>query len=465
MNISSVNIIILAAGAGTRMYSGTPKLLHKIAGRSMLAHVASTAADLARDMVVPAKDGPHRIIIVHAPDQHKLFAEELTHEFDGGLSQHHAFEVMFAEQATALGTGHAIMSGLSAVQDPRPTLVLNGDQPIMPQAALQDMLQAAQEGVLAIAAFTPADPHGYGRLLQQTDGNISGIVEQKDATPEQCAINLCYAGAMVIPPAAVSLLEHIDNNNAAGEYYATDLIALAHAAGIAVRPHLFAAQDISAVNTLEQLAAAEKLWQQHKRRAMLQTGVQMLAPDTVFFSVDTQIAPGSVIEPNVFFARRVHIKGPSLIRAFSYLEDTIIGEDCILGPFCRTRPYSVLGNDVRLGNFVEIKKAHIADHTRVNHLSYLGDCKIEKNVNIGAGVITCNYNGVSKNDTVIRQNAFVGSNSSLVAPLVVAENSIIGAGSVMNEDNREGDLTLARNRQVNLSGGALRYRQREIGKK
>lgn len=450
--LDTVNILILAAGHGKRMGSSVPKVLHTIGGRSMLSHVVATAFALEEHFHVA------QIGIVHGSNHLADFQANITAEFP-----EKADEIVFAEQTERLGTGHAVQCGLPVFRDTLPLLVLYGDQPLMRASGLAAMLQTLQNHALCIAGFETDTPHGFGRLVQDTPGGITAIVEEKDASAEVRAIRLCNAGVMALGSEVLPCLEKLQADNATQEYYLTDLVALANDLGLAVQHQTFPCAEMASVNTLAQLAEAEALWQQQKRAELLGGGVQMLAPETVYFSVDTEIAPGCFIEPNVVFARGVSVAQDTRILAFSHLEKASVGANCQVGPYARLRPNSTLESDVKVGNFVEIKNSRLQSRTRANHLAYLGDCFIEPRVNIGAGTITCNYDGISKHHTHIGENAFIGTNSSLVAPLSVGKDSIVGAGSVITDNIENDDLSLERNKQIIIRGGAKRLRERQQG--
>lgn len=446
-----INILILAAGHGNRMGGAHPKVLHSIGRRSMLSHVVATALEIEAHLEVA------QIGIVHGPDHYEAFLTDIATEFP--LVQQ---DIVFTEQTERLGTGHAVQCGRSVFQQSLPLLVLYGDQPLMGAEGLAAMALAVQQDhALCIAGFETKKPCGLGRLIQNAAGEVTAIVEEKDATEEQRAIQLCNAGVMALSTEMIPLVDQLSTENVAQEYYLTDLVALANGEKRSIQHKIFPPEEMASVNTLAQLAAAEALWQQQKRAYFLDHGVQMLAPETVYFSVDTEIAPDCFIEPNVVFARGVSVAKNTRILAFSHLELANIGQNCQVGPYSRLRPNSNLEDNVKVGNFVEIKNARLQSHTRANHHAYLGDCFIEPRVNIGAGTITCNYDGQSKHPTHIGENAFIGTNSSLVAPLKIGKNSIVGAGSVISDDIDDNDLSLERNKQVIIRGGAQRHRERQ----
>lgn len=419
----------------------------------MLSHVVATAIELDELLDVA------QIGVVHGPDQYPSFQADITAEFPE-LKQ----DIVFSEQTERLGTGHAVRCGLPAFNDTLPLLVLYGDQPLMGAEGLAAMMRTLQDHALCIAGFKTDHPHGFGRLLKDTAGNIAAIVEEKDATEDQKDITLCNAGLMALSTDILPLIQDLEAENAAEELYLTDLVALGNAQNLSVQHITFSFEEMASVNTLAQLATTEALWQQKKRTELLQQGVQMLAPETVYFSVDTQIATGCFIEPNVVFARGVSVAEDTRILAFSHLEQANIGQKCQIGPYARLRPKTILEDDVKIGNFVEIKNSRLQSRVRANHLAYLGDSFIEPRVNIGAGTITCNYDGKAKHSTHIGENAFIGTNSSLVAPLNIGKNSIVGAGSVISDDIEDNDLSLERNKQVIIRGGARRHRERKVGK-
>lgn len=435
------------------MGTSLAKVLHTIGRRSMLCHVLACIEQLGTRYTIA------ETLVVHDPDQQELFEENITLELPD-----FAPSVGYALQQEQLGTGHAVQCGVQQFSANHPLLVLFGDQPLMQKTGVENMIMALNENALCLSTFQPPDPTGLGRVVLDTDNKVSAIVEEKDANPEQKQITLCNSGIMAIAPAALELLPQLSNNNAAKEYYLTELVTLARKEDLSVQHCVFPAHEMASVNTLAELSSAEAIWQQGARLKHLQAGVQMLAPETVYFSVDTEIGAGTFIEPNVVFGRGVRIESNTKILAFSHIEQAHIGAKCQIGPFSRIRPQSVIDHDVRVGNFVEIKNAHLESRTRAGHLAYLGDCRIEPDVNIGAGTITCNFDGLKKNRTHIGRNAFIGSNSSLVAPVHIGKDCVVGAGSVISNSVPDYALTLERNRQLIVNNGAKRLRERETAK-
>ncbi|WP_349364636.1 MAG: bifunctional UDP-N-acetylglucosamine diphosphorylase/glucosamine-1-phosphate N-acetyltransferase GlmU [Roseitalea porphyridii] len=432
--------IILAAGAGTRMKSALPKVLHPVAGLPMVAHVTGCARAAGSEALA--------IVVGHGGDR--------VRETLGALEG----QARFFTQHEQLGTANAVSAALPAIEEGfDDVLVLFGDTPLV----TPDTLGAARAGLadgadLVVVGFRPADPHGYGRLIEQ-DGQLVAIREHKDATDEERAIGFCNGGLMAFAGAHLAgLLDAIGNDNAKGEFYLTDAVQIARERGLTVRAIEAPVEDVLGINTMAELAEAEAIWQARRRRELMLGGVTMAAPETVFLSHDTRIAPGVTVEPNVWFGPGVTVASGARIRAFSHIEGAQIGADAEIGPFARLRPGTRLGAKTKVGNFVETKNAEIAEGAKVNHLTYMGDATVGAGANIGAGTITCNYDGFSKHHTTIGAGAFVGSNSSLVAPVTVGANAYVGSGSVITENVPEDALGIGRARQVNKDGLAARLR-------
>lgn len=432
--------IILAAGAGTRMKSALPKVLHPVAGLPMVAHVTGCARAAGSEALA--------IVVGHGADR----VRETLSALEG--------QARFFTQHEQLGTANAVSAALPVIEEGfDDVLVLFGDTPLV----TPDTLGAARAGLadcadLVVVGFRPADPHGYGRLIEQ-DGQLVAIREHKDATDEERAIGFCNGGLMAFGGTHLAgLLDAIGNDNAKGEYYLTDAVQIARERGLTVRAIEAPVEDVLGINTMAELAEAEAIWQARRRRGLMLGGVTMAAPETVFLSHDTQIATGVTLEPNVWFGPGVTVASGTRIRAFSHIEGARIAENAEIGPFARLRPGTRLGAKTKVGNFVETKNAAIADGAKVNHLTYMGDATVGAGANIGAGTITCNYDGFSKHHTTIGAGAFVGSNSSLVAPVTVGANAYVGSGSVITENVSEDALGIGRARQVNKEGLAARLR-------
>jgi len=439
--------VVLAAGVGTRMLSTRGKVLHKIAGLEMVCHVLASLR----------QSGCHKIALVVGQKAAEL--EKTARNFEP------AVEIYCQDKP--LGTAHAALAARPALERAQNSdvLIVFGDTPLLQSQALTKMRLALAEGAdLVVSGFTTPDPTGYGRLIEE-NGQLTAIIEEKDATSAQRKITFCNGGVVALRGKhALALLEQVGNNNAAGEYYLPDIVAIAHAQGLNVRAVEIDADNVVGVNTRAQLAMAEALWQTRFRQAVMTAGVTLIAPESVYFSYDSEIAADVVIEPHVFFGPGVKIGRGTRIRAFSHIEGAIIGENTEIGPFARLRAGTHLHESVKVGNFCEIKQAHIGRASKINHLSYIGDAEIGGGVNIGAGTITCNYDGVNKWRTVIGEGAFIGSNSALIAPLAIGEGAYIASGSVITKNVEEQALAFGRARQINKPERAhlLRRRQRDI---
>jgi bifunctional UDP-N-acetylglucosamine pyrophosphorylase/glucosamine-1-phosphate N-acetyltransferase len=422
--------IILAAGLGTRMKSALPKTLHKIAGRSMLRHLLSSCEAVF-----------DRIVVVLGPDMDSVRAEAAPHTC---VVQH-----------DRLGTAHAALQAVEQFGTGE-VAILYADNPLIRTPTLRAMLDRRAKGDagLALLAFRPADAARYGRVV--TDGGyVSRIVEWADANDAERAIGLCNAGVMCAAAADMTRwLQAVRNDNAKREYYLTDTVALARQEGAQVAAVEAPADEVAGVNSRPELAAAEATLQSWLRTAAMEAGVTMTDPTSVFLQSDTQFEPDVTIEPNVVFGPGVSIATGAVIRAHSHLEGCTIGRDCIVGPFARIRPGTVLDHDVHIGNFVEVKASTLAAGVKASHLTYLGDASVGEDTNIGAGTITCNYDGVFKHRTTIGARVFIGSDTALVAPVTVGDGASVAAGSVIVTDVAPGALALARGRQVEKPGRA-----------
>jgi bifunctional UDP-N-acetylglucosamine pyrophosphorylase / glucosamine-1-phosphate N-acetyltransferase len=440
--------MILAAGSGTRMNSDIPKVLHPVAGRPMIAHL-SAALEPLRPAASIAVIGPRMGEVA------RLVAPAGT-----------------AVQDPPLGTGDAVRIGLAALADrlaPKgdidAVLVLCGDTPLLRSESLARLVDEQRRAPAAVllAGMRPSDPGPYGRLVAGPDGGIRRVVEAADAGPEERAIGLVWGGIMLIAARHASeLVDALDRNNAKREFYLTGIVAVASDRGLACRAVELPEEELVGINSRAELAAAEALMQTRLRCAAIEGGATLVAPETVFLSADTRLARDVVVEPNVVFGPCVAVGEGTRIRAFSHLEGATIGADCIVGPYARLRPGAVLEGEVHVGNFVEVKAASLGHGVKANHLAYLGDSEIGADSNIGAGTITCNYDGVDKHRTLIGERAFIGSNTALVAPVRVGDGAIVAAGSVVTRDVPADALTIARGRQVDKPGraGAMRARQR-----
>jgi bifunctional UDP-N-acetylglucosamine pyrophosphorylase/glucosamine-1-phosphate N-acetyltransferase len=430
--------IVLAAGEGTRMRSARPKVLHAIAGRSLIAHTL----DVVREA------GGTTTAVVVGPD-----ADSVATEAKGVLPDAEIFV-----QAERRGSAHAVLAARRAIaRGPDDILVIFGDTPLIRPQTLCRMRQALAEGAaLAVLGFRPRDPSGYGRILLE-GGQIVAIREELDASTAERKIDLCNGGLMAFAGAsALAILDRIGNDNRKGEFYLTDAIAISRAMGCKAVVIETEEDDVRGVNTKAQLAEAEALLQQRLRKAALEAGVTLVAPETVFLSADTTFGRDVLVEPFVVFGPGVTVEDNAVIRSFSHLDRARVGKGASVGPYARLRPGARLEADVHIGNFVEIKEALIETGAKANHLSYIGDATVGAGANVGAGTITCNYDGVAKHRTEIGKNAFIGSNSALVAPVKVGDGAYIGSGSVITHDVPPDALAVARGRQVIKQGWARR---------
>ncbi|WP_018697913.1 bifunctional UDP-N-acetylglucosamine diphosphorylase/glucosamine-1-phosphate N-acetyltransferase GlmU [Amorphus coralli] len=422
--------IILAAGEGTRMRSQTPKVLHEIARRPMIGHVlkAAEAADVARRAVV----------VGHGAE---TVAKAVT-----------AFDPAAAvfEQTERLGTAHAVRAASPAVTDDLDDVViLYGDVPLVTSDTVARLRAGLAAGAdLVVLGFEAQDPSGYGRLVME-DRALVAIREEREASDAERAITLCNSGMLAVRAGRLlPLLEAIGNDNAKGEYYLTDAIAIARQEGLVVSVEITAEAELMGVNDRAQLAAAEAAFQASARQRLLASGVTLQVPDTVIISADTVIEPDAVIEPHVVFGPGVKVGTGAAIHAFSHLEGAVVEAGASIGPYARLRPGSVVREKGKIGNFVETKNTEVGVGAKINHLSYVGDASVGAGANIGAGTITCNYDGVSKFRTVIGEGAFIGSNSALVAPVTIGDTAYVGTGSVITDDVPAASLAIARGRQV-----------------
>lgn len=425
--------IILAAGLGTRMKSSLPKTLHRLAGRSMLRHLLASCETVF-----------DRIVVVLGPDMEAVRKEAAPHTC---VVQHER-----------LGTAHAAMQAIEQFGNGE-VAVLYADNPLIRPATLRRLLDGHTPQGLSLLAFRPDDPACYGRVITGPNGLVERIVEYADATPAERAIDLCNAGVMC--GAATEMqrwLRAVRNDNAKAEYYLTDVVALARADGRTVSVVEAPADELAGINSRGELSRAEAVLQGWMREAAMEAGVTMVDPSSVFLSADTRLSPDVTIEPNVFFGPGVTVASDVVIRAFSHIEGADIGRGSTIGPFARLRPGAKLDQDVHVGNFVEIKATHLASGVKASHLSYIGDATVGTGTNIGAGTITCNYDGTHKHRTTIGAHVFVGSDVALVAPVSVGDGAILAAGSVITEDVEPDALALARGRQVQKPGRAKEMR-------
>ncbi|HXX08882.1 MAG TPA: bifunctional UDP-N-acetylglucosamine diphosphorylase/glucosamine-1-phosphate N-acetyltransferase GlmU [Pseudolabrys sp.] len=439
--------IVLAAGEGTRMRSQIPKALHTLGGSSLLSHVIKTVRAA----------GTGDLAIVVGADHEAVEAE----------ARKLAPKAQIFEQRERKGTAHAVLSARKAIaKGVDDILVVFADTPLVRPETLVKLRRAIADGAaVAVLSFRPADPRGYGRLV--SDGaELIAIREERDATPEERKIAVCNGGLMALSgKQALAILNRIDNVNAKGEFYLTDAVAIARDMRLNAVAIETSEDDVRGINTKVQLAETEAVLQQRLRKAALEAGVTMTAPETVYLSADTKLGKDVTIEPNVVFGPGVTVDDGATIRSFSHLEGAHVGKGARVGPFARLRPGADLGKDVHVGNFVEVKEAKIEAGAKANHLAYIGDARVGEGANVGAGTITCNYDGVAKHHTDIGKGAFIGSNSALVAPVKVGDGAYIGTGSVVTKNVPAGALAIARAKQTVKEGWAKRLRQvKALGK-
>ena len=440
-------VVVLAAGRGTRMKSDLPKVLHPLAGRPMISHLLGRVAAL---------ESVARVVVVTAPGADAVRGAVAPADI--------------AVQTEPLGTGHAVLAAREALAGfTGDILVLCGDSPLMRSETL-DALIAARRGpgapAIVVLGMRPEDPGEYGRLLVDSEGALEAIVEYREATPEIRAGRLCNSGMMAADCAQLfSLLGRLGNDNAKGEYYLTDVVALARAEGAAAAVVEADADELRGINSRADLAAAEAIMQNRLRAEAMAAGASLIDPSTVYFSADTRLGRDVTVGPQVFFGPGVTVGDSVEIRAFCHIEGAAIAAGAIVGPFARLRPGADIGAGAHIGNFVEIKKSLVETGAKVNHLAYIGDSRIGAKANVGAGTITCNYDGFVKSRTDIGAGAFIGSNTALVAPVTIGDGAMVGAGSVVTEDVEADALAVGRGRQRNFSGWAVAFRSRQTTKK
>lgn len=439
--------IILAAGQGTRMKSKKHKVLHSIAGKPMLHHLMD-----AVDNLNPAK----KVVIVGSGK------EQLEASLEGTGSD-------LAVQEPQLGTGHAVQMGEDALSGFNgDVLILYGDVPFVPTETMQamiDRLNADDAPAVVVLAFEPDDTQAYGRVITDED-RVTKMVEHKDANEAERACRTCNSGLMAAKAEDLfALLNRVENNNAAEEYYLVDIVNIANEDGRHCAVVLTDPFDVAGINSRAELAHMEGEWQQRRRVQAMADGVTLIAPETVWFSYDTEVSSDVLIEPNVFFGPGVSIASGTTIKGHSHIEGATIGADTSVGPFARLRPGAVLEEGSKIGNFVEMKKAVLGKGAKASHLTYLGDAEVGEGANIGAGTITCNYDGYFKYKTKIGKNAFIGSNSALVAPVIIGDGAIVGAGATVTKDVAAGDLALVRPEQAAKEGWADRFNAASAKKK
>jgi bifunctional UDP-N-acetylglucosamine pyrophosphorylase/glucosamine-1-phosphate N-acetyltransferase len=459
-NQGPVDVVIMAAGKGTRMKSRLPKVLHRLAGRALLAHVTGTAARI----------GARHVVVVTGHGAAEVEAAMSAGNAIGGALQ-------FVRQEPQLGTGHAVQQAVPLLPDDGTVLVLSGDVPLIGEQTLRALIAASTGQRLALLTIEFDDPAGYGRVVraagQEGAGEVTAVVEQKDATEAQREIREIYSGMMAVPAGLLKgWLARLDNRNAQGEYYLTDIVKLAAADGVPVVAHVTAdALQVAGINSPAQLAALERAWQSRQADALMAQGVRLADParfdlrGTLACEADVEIDVNCVFEGSVFLGEGVRIgancvianariEAGAVIHPFTHIEGekagVTVGERSLIGPFARLRPGAQLGAEVHIGNFVEVKNSTLADGAKANHLAYLGDASVGQRVNYGAGSITANYDGANKHRTVIEDDVHVGSNCVLVAPITIGAGGTIGGGSTVNKSTAPGALTVARSKPVSF---------------
>ncbi len=443
IKIPDFAVVILAAGQGTRMRSDTHKVLHPIASRPMLLHLL--------DRVDGIGAGKRVVVVGKGRDQ----VEQALNGRD----------VTIAHQAEQKGTGHAVLQAKPALYGyDGAVVVLYGDVPFVEAETLRRMLERLDGGDgpgVVVLAFRPDDPAAYGRIILGDGDRIARMVEFRDASPEERSVDLCNSGMMAVrAPDLFRWLGKVTNDNAAGEYYLPDIVNIAAAEGREAVAIECDAYEAAGVNSRAELAHLELEWQRRRRELALQDGATLIDPESVWFAYDTKLGRDVTVEPHVVFGPGVDIADGTTVKAFSHIEGAIIGARAAIGPFARIRPGTSLGNHAKVGNFVELKKAKVGAAAKVNHLTYVGDAEIGEHANIGAGTITCNYDGFGKYRTIVGAGAFIGSNTSLVAPVTIGDGAIVGAGSVITSDVEPDSLAIERSEQKGIAGWARRFRER-----
>lgn len=443
--------IILAAGEGTRMKSSLPKVLHPVGGLAMAAHVMAAAGAAGADALA--------LVVGNGAEQVSAALSEVP------LRGAPAPE--FFVQTERLGTAHAVLAARAAIaRGYDDVLVAFGDHPLLePTALLEARALLAGGAAVAVLGFRPADPSGYGRLIEK-EGRLAAIREDKDCSGEERKITFCNSGIMAIAGgSAVALLEAVGNGNAKGEYYLTDIVEIANSRGLPVVATEISPESAFGVNNRAQLAEAEAVWQARRRHELMLAGVTLVDPATVYLSHDTEIGPDTVVEPNVWFGRGVRIGSGARVHAFSYLEGATIESGALIGPFARLRPGTAIMEKAKVGNFCEIKNAEVGPGAKVPHLSYIGDAAIGAAANIGAGTVTCNYDGYAKHRTEIGAGAFIGTHTSLVAPITVGTGAYVASGSVLTQNVPDDALAFGRARQTTYEGRGKALRERLSARK
>ncbi len=437
---SPLAIIVLAAGKGTRMKSDLHKVLHPIAGRPMLEHLLASFDKLEPE---------HKVVV----------AGDRKEQLEAALANTDTIIVVQNEQ---LGTAHAALQARDALSGFDGTVIICfGDGPLLRAETIARLcaeLEADDKPTVAVIGFRPIDPSAYGRIIADDAGRIVKMVEYKDASAEERSVTLCNSGVTAARSKDIwRLLDSVGNDNAAGEYYLPDVVMLAIAEGGVAKVIEADADEVVGINSRAELAAVEAIWQNRRRQQAMDEGASLIAPETVWFSWDTQVGRDVLIEPNVFFGPGVTVADNAKIRAFCHIEGASLGPNTEVGPYARLRPGVILEEKAKVGNFVEVKKSRLGKGAKANHLSYIGDADVGAGANIGAGTITCNYDGYFKYKTVIGERAFIGSNSSLIAPVRIGADAIVGAGSAVSRDVAAGELRLVRAEQLIKPGWADRF--------
>jgi len=440
--------VILAAGQGTRMKSPTPKVLHRVGGRTLLDHAIDAAEGL----------GCERIVVVVGAHSPRVGAHVRQRLGEGAT----------VVQDPPLGTGHAVLAARDALADfDGDVVVTYADCPLLTAPVITPLFDLRAKGAdVAVLGFEAANPTGYGRLIMAPGHVLLRIVEEKEADDAVKQVKHCNSGVLAADRATLfDLLAQVGNENAKGEYYLTDVVGLAHDRELSTRAAFAPEAAVQGVNSQAELAAAEAVWQAARRHALLVEGVTMPAPDTVHLSWDTKLAAGVTVEPFVVFGPGVSVASGAVIKAFSHVEGATVGEGALIGPYARLRPGAEIGPEAHIGNFVEVKKVKVGAGAKANHLSYLGDGSIGEKANIGAGTIFCNYDGFDKFETHVGAGAFIGSNTALVAPVRVGDGAMTGSGAVITRDVADGALALARAPQTEKTGWADRFRALKLARK
>jgi bifunctional UDP-N-acetylglucosamine pyrophosphorylase/glucosamine-1-phosphate N-acetyltransferase len=452
----SLSIVILAAGQGTRMKSARPKLLHELAGKPLLQHIVDASRVIDPEQII--------VVVGHGAEQVR------SRMGDQGLS--------FVEQSEQLGTGHALQQCLDTITSGNDVLVLVGDVPLIRAETLSLLIEQGEQAAVCVLSFIPNNAFGYGRIVRDDNDNVTAIVEQKDTTPAQVKINECNSGIVLIKGELLrELVTSINNNNAQGEYYLTDVVAIAATKAASTATVVCAdANEVNGVNNQQQLAVVESLYRKRQADALMTRGVKLYDPDRIDIRGEVTVGRDVEIDVNCIFEgavtlgdnvrigancviRNSSIAAGSEIKPMTSIDEAIIGRDVSIGPFARIRPGTDLDDEVKIGNFVETKKSKIGTGSKVNHLSYIGDTEMGSGVNIGAGTITCNYDGANKFTTVIEDGVFIGSDTQLVAPVTVARNATIGAGSTITRDAPADKLTVSRAKQVTINSWSKPVKQ------